>query len=215
MVLVLTLITGYVAMKKILYLLGIFALSATAARADIENGGFDQWSANIPTGWSLIDNGITLTPSTGIKLNGNYSAAVAVNTTDQAATDFRQTVAVSAGQSYPFSVSVYHTEGHVRARLYVDGYQSYSNETLTGQWQTLSFNYTATTSGTIEVGVRFYDVAGFDGSELVYVDDFQPSATSTPPGSSCNEHALTFELTTDNYGAETSWQLADSNNQQV
>lgn len=202
-------------MKNILYLLGLLAVSATAARADIENGGFDQWSANIPTGWSLIDSGITLTPSTGIKLTGNYSAAVAVNTTDQAATDFRQTVAVSAGQNYPFSVSVYHTEGHVRVRLYVDGYQSYSNETLTGQWQTLSFNYTATTSGTIEVGVRFYDVAGFDGSELVYVDDFQPSATSTPPGSSCNAHALTFELTTDNYGAETSWQLADSNNQQV
>lgn len=202
-------------MKKILYLLGIFALSATAARADIENGGFDQWSANIPTGWSLIDSGITLTPSTGIKLTGNYSAAVAVNTIDQAATDLRQAVTVSAGQSYPFSVSVYHTEGHVRARLYVDGYQGYSNEALTGQWQTLSFNYTATTNGTIEVGLRFYDVAGFDGSELVYVDDFQPSATSTPPGSSCNANTLTFELTTDNYGAETSWQLADSNNQQV
>src|SRR5690606_32011495 len=111
-------------MKKIIYLLGLLAVSATAARADIENGGF-------------------------------------------------------------------------------------------GQWQTLSFNYTATTSGTIEVGLRFYDVAGFDGSELVYVDDFQPSTTSTPPGSICNAHALAFELTTDNYGAETSWQLTDSNNQQA
>lgn len=201
-------------MKKILYLLGILAIGSNTALAEVDNGGFELWSANSPSGWSLIDGGIALAPSASIKKSGSFSAAVTVNTSDQAATDLRQTVAVTAGQTYPFSVAVYHTEGHVKARLYVNGYQNYSNEALTGQWQTISYNYTAATSGNIEVGLRFYDVSGFDGSEVVYVDDFLPSAASTePPPASCSANTLSFQLTTDNYGAETSWQLTDSNNQ--
>ncbi|MEH8016699.1 endonuclease [Rheinheimera muenzenbergensis] len=185
------------------------------AQATILNGGFEQWSANQPLDWSLIDSGITLSPSTTIKLVGDKAAAITVNSSDQANTDMRQSVSVSAGQTYNFSTAVHHTEGNVRARLYVNGYQGYSNENLTGQWQTLSYSYTASSTTTIEVGLRFYDVSGFDGSELVYVDDFQPSTTPVePPPTGCAATTATFSLTTDGYASETSWQLTDSNNQQ-
>ena len=208
-------------MRRIATLCALLAFTVNTAFADVENGSFEQWSGNTPVGWSLIDNGISLAPASNIVKSGSKSAAVSVNTADQAATDFRQSVAVSAGQTYNFSASVYHTEGHVKARLYVNGYQGYSNESLTGQWQTISYNYTASTNGSIEVGLRFYDVAGFDGSEVVYVDDFQPSVTPVepppvdPPPAGCSATTATFALTTDSYASESSWQLVDANNQQA
>ncbi|MGP9801736.1 endonuclease [Rheinheimera sp. NSM] len=197
-------------MKKITILSGLLATLSITAQATVLNGGFEQWSANLPDSWSLIDSGITLTPSTGIKLSGNSAAAISVNTTDQANTDLRQLVSVTAGQTYNFSTAVYHTEGNVRARLYVNGYQGYSNEQLTGQWQTLSYSYTAGSSGNIEIGLRFYDVAGFDGAELVYVDQFEPATTEAPPPTGCANTSVDFVLNTDNYGAETSWQLVSN-----
>ena len=202
-------------MKTLIPLLGILSLVASPVFADIENGSFEQWAGNSPTGWSLIDSGIAVSASTTVVKAGAKSAAIAVNTADQAATDIRQSVQVTAGQTYNVSAAVYHTEGHVKARLYVNGYQGYSNESLTGQWQTLSYSYTAATTGAIEIGLRFYDVAGFDGSELVYVDDFQPSAQGEPPVQGCQGSELTFSLTTDNYAAETSWQLINSAGQQL
>lgn len=202
-------------MKRITILLGLLTTLSSAVQATVLNGGFEQWAANQPDSWSLIGSGITVSQSTNIKLSGNSAAAISVNTTTQANTDFRQSVNVTGGQTYNFSAAVYHTEGSVRARLYVNGYQGYSNEQLIGQWQTINYSYTATSTGSIEVGLRFYDVAGFDGSELVYVDDFQPASTPVePPPAGCSGTALTFALTTDNYAAETSWQLTDSQNQQ-
>ncbi|WP_290614021.1 endonuclease [Arsukibacterium sp. UBA3155] len=192
-------------MKKIIILLGLLATLSNPVQATILNGGFEQWSGDQPEGWTLADSGISVSRSGTIKLSGNSAALITVNTADQANTDFRQLVSVNAGQSYNFSTSVYHTEGNIKARLYVNGYQGYSNEQLTGQWQTLNYNYTAASSGTIEVGLRFYDVSGFDGSERVYVDNFEP-ATQAPPAS-CADTSANFVLNTDNYGGESSWQL--------
>ncbi|WP_206674619.1 endonuclease [Rheinheimera pleomorphica] len=204
-----------ITMKNLSLALALFSCITGVAQAAVLNGGFEQWSGNQPASWSLIDSGIKLSPSTTIKLVGDKAAAITVNTSDQANTDMRQSVSVSAGQTYNFSTAIYHTEGNVRARLYVNGYQGYSNENLTGQWQTLSYSYTASSNTTIEAGLRFYDVSGFDGSELVYVDDFQPSATPVePPPAGCAATTATFSLTTDGYASETSWQLTDGNNQQ-
>ena len=190
-------------------LLGLLATLSVSAQATVLNGGFEQWSGNQPANWSLIDSGITVSQSTSIRLSGSSAAAVSVNTASQADTDFRQLVSVNAGQAYQFSAGIYHTEGNVRARLYVNGYQSYSDAGLTGQWQTISHSYTPTVSGTIEVGLRFYDVTGFDGAELVYVDQFEPTTSEPPPPGGCSESSAEFALTTDNYGGETSWQLTD------
>jgi hypothetical protein len=64
--------------------------------------------------------------------------------------------------------------GNIRARLYVNGYQGYSNASITGQWQELTYSFTASSTTNISVGLRFYDVTGFNGNEIVYVDDFGP-----------------------------------------
>lgn len=188
-------------------------LSSQWAYANVENGEFENWSGSTPDSWSTIDSGISLSESTSIVKSGASSGAVTVNTTTQGSTDLRQSVSVTSGQTYDFSVWVYHTEGNMRARLYVNGYQGYSTESTTGEWQQLSYSYTASSNTSIEVGLRFYDVSGFDGSELVYVDDFQPNsgAGSSSGGGTGTCSSGTLSLTTDNFGAETSWEITNAN----
>lgn len=181
------------------------------ALANVENGEFENWSNGSPDSWSTIDSGISVNQSTNVIKSGSNSAAITVNTGSQASTDFRQSVSVSAGQNIDFSVWVYHTEGNLRARLYVDGYRVYSDQNIVNQWQQISYNYTASSAGSIQVGLRFYDVSGFDGSEVVYVDDFQPNTgAGGGSGSGCQTNSGSFSLTTDNYGSETSWSLSRS-----
>jgi endonuclease I len=187
------------------------------ATADVTNGSFETWSDGLPTGWTTIDSGISVNPNTTLTQEGSSSAAITVNTGTQGSTDFRQMVSVVAGQSYDFAVGIYHTEGSVKARLYVDGYQGYSNESLINQWQQVTYSYVASTTTDITVGLRFYDTQGFDGSEIVYIDYFQPTQASNSGtgGESCSTNDVAFSLTTDNYGYETSWTITNSSNQEV
>jgi endonuclease I len=184
---------------------------AFSSIADVENGNFESWTGNVPKSWTTIDSGISVSSHSDIVKSGSYSAQIVVNTGSQSNTDFRQSVAVEAGQTYTFSTWIYHTEGGVKARLFVDGYQNYSNQGLTQQWQQISYQYTATSNKYIDVGLRFYDVSGFDGSEIVYVDEFLPASGQTPPpNEGCNDYELNLSLLTDNYGEETSWQIKDN-----
>ena len=195
-------------------LLITLSLCSINSYADVSNGSFEQWSNGLPKDWTTIDSGIAVSPSTTPVKEGVTSLAVTVNTANQAATDLQQLVPVVAGQSYTFSTWIYHTEGGVKARLYVDGYQNYSDPNLVNQWQQISTSYTASSTKNIAVGLRFYDVTGFDGSELVYVDDFQPTAATTTgggTGGSCTNTTAVLTLVTDNYGSETSWSITDAN----
>lgn len=195
-------------------LLASLFLTPTLALAEMTNGDFEQWSTSSPTGWNTIDSGISVSQETSIVKSGSNAAKVTVNTGTQSNTDFQQSVSVVSGQTYNFSVSVYHTEGNVKARLYVDGYQNYSVPSQTGQWQDIAYSYTASSTKSINVGLRFYDESGFDGSEVVYIDNFQPSdGAVTPPPTTCSNHEVTLNLTTDSYGSETSWTLKNSSNQ--
>ncbi|MEO1337218.1 MAG: carbohydrate binding domain-containing protein, partial [Myxococcota bacterium] len=171
----------------------------------IVNGGLEQWTGNRPDGWTTIDSGIGVSIG-AVATEGARSAAISVNTTSQASTDFRQSIAVVAGTTYDVRVRVFHTEGGVRARLYVDGYRNYSNENLVDQWQQISFRYEASSTKNIDVGLRFYDVSGFDGSEVVFVDHFQPASAAVP--GDCQASVL--DIVTDRYGSETSWAITDS-----
>ena len=196
---------------------------ASTGHATVANGDFEQWTNSTPDDWTTIDSGISLAASSSVVYSGNQSAAITVNTGTQSSTDLRQTVSVTSGTHYDFSAWIYHTEGHVQARLYVADYQGYSDNSLTDQWQQLSYSYTATSTGSIEVGLRFYDQSGFDGSELVYVDDFEPttdSATDTGAdsgntGSSGSCVTTDVNITTDNYGSETSWYILNASGTEV
>ncbi|MEZ8615022.1 endonuclease [Vibrio splendidus] len=194
--------------NRIITLSGVALLCSASAHAQMQNGSFENWEGNVPSGWSVIDSGIALSLSTDPVNNGSFSAQVTVNTGTQSNTDFLQTISVEQGKTYDFSVDVYHTEGNVKARLFVDGYLGYSNNGLTNQWQALTHSYSATSTKDIVVGIRFYDDAGFDGSEVVYLDNFQP--TEAPPTQSCNDTSAALTLVTDNYGSETSWSLKNS-----
>jgi endonuclease I len=188
--------------------IALLLVQATTLAA-VNNGDFEQWSNGAPVAWDLIDSGISLAAVSQPVVSGARAAAVTLNTSSQSNADLRQSIDVVAGESYAFSVQVRHTEGGARARLFVDGYtDAWSNAALTGQWQTLNVNYTAASAGAIEVGLRFYDVSGFDGSEVIYIDDYQPGEV----GGACAATTATLELLTDNYGSETSWQLRDASN---
>ncbi|XQF92919.1 endonuclease [Pseudoalteromonas espejiana] len=182
--------------------------------ANVTNGGFEQWSGNSPDSWTTIDSGISLARSTSTVKSGSSAAAVNVTTGSQSNTDLLQQVSVEAGKTYDFAVDVYHTEGNIRARLYVDGYQGYSNQAQTNQWQTISHSYTPSSNKTINVGLRFYDMSGFDGNETVYVDSFLPN-TDGGASTTCNDNSLTLTLNTDNYGSETSWAVNNSQGNSV
>ena len=179
-------------------------LAALPTMANVANGGFEQWTGNTPSSWTTIDSGISLTHSTSTVKSGTSAAVINVTTASQSNTDLLQQISVEAGKTYEFSVDVYHTEGKVKARLYIDGYQGYSNQAQTNQWQTISHSYTPSSNKIINVGLRFYDVSGFDGSETVYIDNFLPN-TDGGSSTSCNDNSLTLTLNTDNYGNETSW----------
>ncbi|WP_416398970.1 endonuclease [Allohahella sp. A8] len=161
-------------------LFAMLSLASTAASAAIDNAALERWDGQRPQGWTTVDSGIVLSQSTKVRHQGKSAAAVLVKTGNQGNTDFRQTLAVEAGQVYEFSVWVRHTQGGVRARLYADGYRDYSDAARTGRWQKLSHRYKAQQNTTIEVGLRFYDIEGFDAAELVYVDTFAPAATDGP-----------------------------------
>ena len=196
--------------KSLLFAATIGLISSPSiCSAQISNGSFEEWSNGSPVDWATIDSGIMLDRVTNPTVDGQYAAKVTVVTASQASTDFRQNVQVEANKSYHFQVSVYHTEGNIAARLFVDGYRDYSDNSITNQWQQISYTYQATQTKTISVGARFYDRTGFDGSEVVYLDGFKPtdpiSTTPTPDPIACTDTTVT--LSTDNYGAETSWQL--------
>ncbi|AXR06675.1 HNH endonuclease signature motif containing protein [Salinimonas sediminis] len=191
------------------------ALLTSNAFANIQNAGFETWNGNQPSSWTTIDSGISVSQSTSIVYEQAASAKIIVDTGSQSSTDFRQTIDVQAGQQIDIATWVYHTEGSVAARLYVDGYHNYSDHTLTGQWQKLSYTYTPGTTGQIEVGLRFYDKAGFDGSEVVYIDNFTPAAGGGEEPGTCSSNAGNLTLTTDNYGAETSWSITDGSGSTV
>lgn len=203
-------------MKYGILSLAIVLAASQGAYAQVNNGDFEKWNGNTPEGWSTIDSGLSVLASSEQIKTGTKSAKVIVNTSTQSNTDFLQSVSVIKGTTYDFSTAIFHTEGKVKARLYVDGYRDYSIPTKTNEWQDVSYRYIATASKNIVVGMRFYDIAGFDGSEAVYLDNFQPTETMTIPPTvptSCNDTTATLTLVTDNYASETSWTLKNNTNE--
>ncbi len=162
-------------------LLSIALFNFSNAQNLAVNGGFENWTAGALDTW-VADSGVTISEETSIFSEGSKSAKFFVTTQSQGDTDVRQTVSVEAGKVYNVSMDVYQLDNEARARLYVDGYQGYSDPETLNQWQTISYQYEAAATGDIEIGMRFYDVATWvDGSEM-YVDNFVfEEANTTAP----------------------------------
>ena len=190
-----------ITLKNFLTALLIFTVGLTAnAQNIISNGDFESWTGGNPDGWTTIDPGITVTEETTIIYEGSSSASIDVTTGDQGDTDIWQTVSVIGGTEYNVSVWVYHTEGNMKARLYVADYRNYSDNTITGSWQEVTYSYTPSVDSDIEVGLRFYDQTGFDGAEIVYVDDFLMEPSGGGGGTGQTIFLETFDA---NLGATT------------
>lgn len=174
-----------------------------------QNGDFESWTNGLPDYWTIIGQGLTVKEENVIIRSGNTSAAVIVNTTNQNITQFQKIFNVVQGNSYNFSVYVYHTEGNVKARLYLNSSEVFSDNTIINEWQELKGTINANESGAYQVGLLFFDQEGFDGSEIVYVDDFTvnsgilPVELTTFTGSVINQNVeLNWETATEvnNYG---------------
>lgn len=141
---------------------------------------FETW----PLSFDTTDSGISVTQESSIVYQGKYSASVQVNTGSQNNTDWRKNITLTSGVTYTVSFRIYHTEGNVRTRIYAGTYRNYSDNDSTGSWQTLTYDFTPSSTDTYDIGLRFYDTSGFDGSEVVYVDDFKVSVNWTGSTSS-------------------------------
>jgi hypothetical protein len=141
---------------------------------------FETW----PLSFDTSDSGISINQESSIVYQGKYSASVQVNTSSQGSTDWRKNINLTSGVTYTVSFRIYNTEGNVRTRIYAGDYRNYSDNDLTGSWQTLTYDFTPSSTGTYDIGLRFYDTSGFDGSEVVYVDDFKVSVNWTGSSSS-------------------------------
>lgn len=162
-------------MKKAYLLFTLLFISILSYSQNLAvNGGFENWTGGVLDTWTS-ESGTTIEQYEPFSYEGEYSAKFTLTTQTQGVTDLRQTINVEANKVYTVSVKVHHLDTESNARLYVDGFQTFSNETLVDEWQTLTYVYTALETGAIEIGLRFYDVEANwtgTGSEM-YIDNYE------------------------------------------
>ena len=161
-------------MKKI-YLLGFLLTSLfyTNAQNIISNAGFENFTGNTPNTWTNIDDGIATAPETTIFIEGAKSLKIDLTDTNPENAKLNKSVTVIADKIYDVSVSVYHlsTDNDARVALVVNGNETFSDPTITDQWQTVSTTYTQAANASIQVGFKFISLPGFDGSSTMYIDN--------------------------------------------
>ncbi|NIK91626.1 T9SS type A sorting domain-containing protein [Mangrovimonas sp. CR14] len=168
-------------MRKIYLLLILLITSAVSFGQNLAvNGGFENWTGGVLDTWTS-ESGTTITQETTTFSEGTYAANFEVTTTTQGDTDFRQSIDVTAGTVYNVSVDIYQVDNGSRARIYAGNYQGYSDPALVGEWQTITYEYTAAGNESIEFGLRFYDTDDWNGtSSFIIVDNFIVEAQSGP-----------------------------------
>lgn len=169
-------------MKKLYFLLLTLISTFSFAQNAAVNGGFESWTGGVLDSWTS-EAGTTLTEENTIVTEGGSSINFLITTQTQSNTDFRQTVTLTPGVVYDVSVDVYHLDNASQARLFADGYQGYSDNSIVGAWQTVTYQYTAA-AASADFGLRFYDVsanwAGNGNQSNIIVDNFQIIPQSTP-----------------------------------
>lgn len=169
-------------MKKFYFLLLTLISTFSFAQNAAVNGGFESWTGGVLDSWTS-ESGTTLTEENTIVSEGGSSINFLITTQTQGDTDFRQTVSLTPGVVYDISVDVYHLDNAGQARLFADGYQGYSDNSIIGAWQTITYQYTAA-AASADFGLRFYDDsgnwAGNGNQSNIIVDNFQILPQSSP-----------------------------------
>ena len=167
------------------FMLFLFVIASNAQELTV-NGDFQGWAGNDPIAWTS-ESGTTIIPEATIVHSTDSSMNVELTTGSQQNTDFRQSINVINGHTYDVSVWVYHLDTVSKITIYCDGYSNvYSDHSITNVWQEVTYQYTASADGSIEIGLRFYDVPDFAtaGSSFMYVDDYSvidATASGTAP----------------------------------
>ena len=159
---------------------------------DFCNGDFEAWTGGVPDCWSTIDAGVTVTEENGTVHGGSAAMHVDVIDGAQANTDIRQFFNAESGVTYDVSVWVYHLDTLSQARLYFKDWQGYSDKLLVDQWQQITYQFTATATEAFEVGLRFYDGAGFVDHSLMIIDDFFIDVASNVNNTIANNEISTY-----------------------
>lgn len=157
--------------------LNIFAVNL------IPNPSFENWSDLYHCdSWIYDSSSVFYIVKDSIHVfDGNYSIKANIFTQTQASTDIiSDTFAVIPGDSYQFSYRFYDNDSSANGRYYFyhfdasknylsNYYGSYTSDNPA--WQTISGTYTVP-AGTYYMfaGFRFYDVSGWDGDAVIYLD---------------------------------------------
>lgn len=203
-------------MKKFYFILSlVLGFFFSQAQNLANNGGMESWTDGVIDIWTS-EEGTTISQETSIVSEGSSAAKFHVTTGTQGSTDFRQTISVEIGKTYALSVDVYQMDATSKARVYANGFATYSDPELVNQWQTLTAEFTAEATGDAQVGLRFYDLPDVFNPEvgsMVIADNYTVTCTdcdSTEPAlfvtSPANNAVLpvgttdvTVEFTTDNF----------------
>jgi hypothetical protein len=167
--------------EEVMYLDDAMVTKVAEAEELLENPDFEIWENDSATGWDIIKEGISVAQETEIVHGGSYSAAVTI-TGDRANTDFGQemNVVVDSGMTYNLSVWAYHTEGTNffawvigRPGGYTFSSSSgiHTDNTIVNEWQEFTWQWECLHSDTVNVFFRSYNQEGFDGEEVMYLDD--------------------------------------------
>jgi hypothetical protein len=134
--------------------------------------------AQEPQHWSG-DEGIEVFQESTEVFNGTYSAGIIINSNDQSLCDFISTaeIPVTPGETFKISLSGF-TSQNVRARAFfywVGALRTNSTNYLgpnTGGWQQFEFEAIVPDNATgLNLGIRFYSIAGFTPGEIQRLDD--------------------------------------------
>lgn len=203
-------------MKKFYFILSlVLGFSFSQAQNLVNNGGMESWTDSVIDIWTS-EEGTTISQETSIVSEGSSAAKFHVTTGTQGSTDFRQSISVEIGKTYTVSVDVYQMDATSKARVYANGFATYSDPELVNQWQTLTAEFTAEATGEAQVGLRFYDLPDVFNPEvgsMVIADNYTVTCTdcnSTEPAlfvtSPSNNTVfpvgttdVTVEFTTDNF----------------
>ncbi len=134
---------------------------------------FETWPLN---GWSM-DNGITVTQESNIFYEGSNSASVEVTSEITNNTNFTQNIHLVEDETYTICFHVKNTEQHIESKISINNALYGNTQASNTDWQQICRSFTSSTTGDFPIGIAFDTKSGFDGSEIVYVDNFTIEST--------------------------------------